>query len=154
MSRERTRVDSFRAGDIPFPQILVERHFGAPVARDIGQFLDDESTHVRGPTFLVERVDPVVSDQWVRHRHDLPTIRRISQHFLVTGHRGVEANLTDACAGRAKGFAFEISTVFESYQGAHVTAQYRGCDRIFKSIEVCSRRGVSYHVERSETSPF
>ena len=63
---------------------------------------------------MVDRVDPVVSDQRIRHRHDLPAIRRIGQHFLVTGHRGIEANLTDACSGRAKRFALEISAVFES----------------------------------------
>src|SRR5262249_18743866 len=125
MSRERTRVDSFRAGYIPFPQIFIERHFGAPVARDLGQFLNDEPAHVRRLTLLVERVDAIVSDQGIRHRHDLPAIRRIGQHFLVTGHRGVEANLTDACAGRAKRFALEITTVFESYKCAHVSAQYQ-----------------------------
>ena len=88
----------------------------------LGQFLDHETAHVRGLTFLIERVDAVVSDQRIRHRHDLPAIRRIGQNFLITGHRSVEANLTDACAGRAKRFPLEISAVFESYQGAHVTA--------------------------------
>ena len=125
MSRERTRVDSFCAGDIPFTQVFVERHFGAPIAWNIRQFLDDESAHVGRRAFLVERVDAVVSNQRIRHRHNLPAIRWIRQHFLVTGHRGVEANLTDACAGRAKRFALEISTVFESYKRAHVSAQYQ-----------------------------
>jgi len=39
--------------------------------------------------------------------------------FLVTGHRGVEANLTTNCAGVApqtKKIALEISTVLESYK--------------------------------------
>src|SRR5262249_13665704 len=115
MSRERTRINSFRARDIPFPQVFVERHFRAPVARNIGQFFYDESAHMRGSTFLIERIGSVVSDQWIRHRHDLPVIRRIGQHLLVTRHRGVEANLTDARSGSAKGFALEISAVFESY---------------------------------------
>src|SRR5690242_17826143 len=113
MSREGTRVDSFRAGDIPFPQIFVERHFRAPIAWDISQFLDDEAAHVRRLTFRVERIDSVVSDQWIRHRNELPAVRRIRKHLLVTGHRSVEANLTDACSGRAKRFALEMSAVFE-----------------------------------------
>jgi hypothetical protein len=38
----------------------------------------------------------------------------IGQHFLITGHGGIETNFADSGAGRAKGFALEISTVFES----------------------------------------
>src|SRR5215831_17351774 len=152
MSRERTRVDSFRAGDIPFTQIFVERHFGAPVAWDIRQFLDDESAHMGRRAFLVERVDAVVSNQRICHRHDLPAIRWIGQHFLITGHRGVEANLTHACAGRAKRFALETSTVFESYKRAHFTADYLWCLRIFKFVSATHGHCIVCHVERSETS--
>ena len=81
---------------------------------------------MRGAAFLIQRVDPVISDQRVCHCHNLPAVGWIGQHFLITGHRRVEANLTNACASRAKRFALEISAVFEGYECAHVTAQYRG----------------------------
>ena len=114
MPRKRARVDPFHAGDVPFSQIFVERHFGAPVAGDLGQFFDDESAHMRRVAFLIERIDAVISDQRIGHRHDLSAVRGIGQHLLIAGHGGVETNFTDARAGCAKRFALEISAVFES----------------------------------------
>src|SRR5262249_55038161 len=107
---------------------------GEPIAWLLRQFFDDKSAHMRRAALLVERVDPVISDQRIRHRYNLPAIRGIGQHLLVAGHRGVEANLPNARADCAEGFALEISSVFESYKCAHVTAQYRGCDRIFNFV--------------------
>ena len=102
MPRECARVDSFRARDIPFSQIFVEGHFGAPVARDLCQFFYDESAHMRRSAFLVKRIDAVVSDQRIGHRDDLATIRWIGQHLLITGHGGVETNFADPGPGCAK----------------------------------------------------
>ena len=113
MPRKGARVDSFRARDIPFSQVLIERHFRAPVAGDLSQFLYDKPAHMRRRAFLIKRIDPIVSDQGISHRDDLPTIRWVGQYFLITGHGGVETNFADAGTGCAKGFALEISTVFE-----------------------------------------
>ena len=95
MPRQRARVDPLHAGDLPGSQIIFERDFRTPAARNFAQFLDDKSAHVRFTAFLIERICAVVSDQRVSHRHDLTAIRRIGQHLLVTGHRGVETNFAD-----------------------------------------------------------
>ena len=125
MPRERARVDSFRAGDVPIAQVFIERYLGAPIAWYFGQFFNNKTAHMRGAAFLIQRVDPVISDQRVCHCHNLPAVGWIGQHFLITGHRRVEANLPDACPSCAKGFTLEISAVFEGYECAHVTAQYQ-----------------------------
>ena len=113
MPRQRARVDFLPAGDIPSSQILIERHFGAPVARDLSQFFYDESAHMRRAALLIERIDPVISDQGISHRHDLSAVRRIGQHLLIARHGGVETNFANARAYCTKRFALEISTVFE-----------------------------------------
>ena len=99
---QRTRVDSLDAGDFPFLQIFIERHFRTPVARCFAQFFDHKSAHVRRAAFLIERIGSVISNQRISHGHDLAAIGRIGQHFLITGHRGVEADLADPGSGRAK----------------------------------------------------
>ena len=76
-----------------------------------------------GSAFLVELVDAVIADQRIGHRDDLTAIRRIGQHLLITGHRGVETNFADLRALRAKGFAFENATVFESENCAHLARE-------------------------------
>ena len=68
---------------------------------------------MRRAALLVGRVGAVISDQRISHGHDLAAIGRIGQHFLVTGHRGVEADFADPRAGGAKRFALENPAVFE-----------------------------------------
>src|SRR5947208_9236892 len=100
--RTRAGDDSLHTEDVPFVQIFIERHFGAPVARRFAQFFDDETAHVRRAAFLIEGIGSVVTDQRISHGHDLAAIGGISQHFLITGHGGVETNFAYAGAGCAK----------------------------------------------------
>ena len=120
MPGQRARIDALNAGNVPVPQIIIERSLRAPTAWNFAQLFDDKSAHVRLAAFLIERVRAVVSDQRIGHRHDLSAIGRIGQHFLITGHRGVETNLADAGARCAERFAFENPTVFESEERAHL----------------------------------
>ena len=62
MPRQRARVDPLDAGDVPFAQIFIERHFRTPVARRLAQFFDYKPTDVRRAAFLIERVGSVISD--------------------------------------------------------------------------------------------
>src|SRR6266487_1705959 len=70
-------------------------------------------------TFLIGRVGAVISNEWVSHGHDLPTIGWVGQHFLITGHGSVETHFAEARAGRAEGFTLENSAIFEGEQCAH-----------------------------------
>ena len=95
----------------------------APVADDGRQFLDDETAHVDGGAFIVERVHTVVADLRNGHRHDLPAIGRVREHFLITGHRGIETRLADLGASGTKGFTDEKPTIFESKNSTHERAE-------------------------------
>src|SRR6516225_6905157 len=119
MPSQRAGIDALGARDVVFLQIFIKRHLAAPVAWCFAELFDDESAHVRLAALLVERVDSVVPDQRISHRHDLASIRWVGQDFLVAGHRGVEANLADSGAGCGKRFALEVFTVLESKQRAH-----------------------------------
>src|SRR5256885_16525630 len=125
MARERAGVDTLDAGNFPPQKIIFERQFRTPVARDFAQLFDHESAYVRLTAFLVERVRPVIPDERIGHRHDLAAIRRISQDFLVPGHRSVETNFADARPACAKRFALENPAVFESENCAHARAEWR-----------------------------
>src|SRR5438034_11027886 len=115
MPRKGARVDSFRARDIPFSQVFIERHFRAPVAGDLRQFLYDKPANMRRRAFLIERIDPIVSDQRISHRDDLPTIRTVDKYYLITSHVSTEPNIADVGTGCAQGFAPEISNVVEAW---------------------------------------
>src|SRR5207249_11817838 len=96
---------------------------------------------------LIERIDPIVSDQRISHRDDLPTIRWVGQYFLITGHGGAETNFADAGTGCAKGFALEIQTVLEGSERANVTMHYQTGQRIFKSrfFDHAKKPGTNFH---------
>src|SRR5687768_9570116 len=88
---------------------------------------------MRLAALLIEGIRAVIADERIRHGDDLAAVRRIGQHFLVTGHRSVKTNFADARAGRAKRFAVENSAVFESENRAH-SAECRCYKTIFKSF--------------------
>ena len=77
MSRQSARVDSLDAGNFPALEVIIERGFRTPVARDLAQLFDDKSAHVRLAAFLVERVGAVISDERISHRDDLAAVGRI-----------------------------------------------------------------------------
>src|SRR2546422_7300051 len=81
----------------------VEAQRRAKVRSDRRALADDEPVHPRLPRLDILSVDPAVADQRVRHRHDLPAVRRICQDLLVTRHRGVEDHLAPGLAERAEG---------------------------------------------------
>ena len=70
-----------------------QRLLGAPARRLVAHVAHHEALGEDAPRLHVGAVDPVVAD--VRHRHgdDLPGVARVGKHFLVAGHRGVEAQL-------------------------------------------------------------
>src|SRR2546422_2065117 len=67
----------------------------------------------RPPRLDVLLVDPVVADQRVRHRHDLPSIRRVGQNLLIPLHRRIEDHLSPGFPQRAEGLPAEDAAVAE-----------------------------------------
>src|SRR2546422_11250086 len=71
----------------------------------------------RPPRLDVLLVDPVVADQRVRHRHDLPSIRRVGQNLLIPLHRRIEDHLSPGFPQRAEGLPAEDAAVAEHEPG-------------------------------------
>ena len=54
------------------------------------------------PTLNIRRVYSVVPNLRIRHRYDLPLVRRVGQNFLITCHRGIETNFAAGLGAGAK----------------------------------------------------
>ena len=74
---------------------------------------DDEAGQVRLGALDVLGVDAAVADFRIGHRDDLAAIARIGEDFLVSGHRGVEADLAVDFADGAEGRSRKDAAVFE-----------------------------------------
>src|SRR5437763_3812362 len=118
MARGRARVDPLDADDPVAPEVVVEAHARAEVRGDGRALLDDEAVHPRLPRLDVLVVDAVVADQRVRHRDDLPSIRRIGEDLLIALHRRIEDHLARRFAERAEGLARERPAVAQDEKGA------------------------------------
>ena len=56
-------------------------------------------------------IDPVVADQRVGQENDLASVAGVGQDLLVAGHAGIEDNLADGNATRAKGTTLVYGSV-------------------------------------------
>lgn len=96
-----------------FLQIGVQSHLTAEVADHQGQVTDDQPCGVDRGGFGVLGIDAGIADVWIRQGHDLTTVRRVGQDFLVTRHRRVEDNLSDCLPLGSDGSAAEHAAIFE-----------------------------------------
>jgi len=91
---EPAGIDAFDAEEVPFFEVVVETHGGAPIAWGAAEFADDEAADVGLEAFVVFRGDAVVADERVGHGDDLAAVRGVGEDLLVTGHGGIEAGFT------------------------------------------------------------
>jgi hypothetical protein len=68
-------------------------------------FAQDEAFHPDGQGLAVLFVDAVIADVGVGHGYHLAGIGRVGQHFLVSGHGGVENDLARGFSGAGEGTA-------------------------------------------------
>ena len=132
MADQRARVDTLDTDHARLFQVLSKRHLRAPVRRPLPVFLDDETLDVHAPRLRVLGVDSDVADFRISHADQLALVRRVGQHFLVAGHRGVEDRLAHGLAHRAKCAAAENSPVGQR--------QYRFAPFAHRSATPSSRR--------------
>ena len=76
---------------------------------------DDKSLNFWAERLSVVRVNTVVTNKWISHRHDLSLVRRVCEYFLIARHARVEYDLSGPLPDRAEGLSLEDGTVFESY---------------------------------------
>ena len=94
MLGQSPRVDFPNARDSMTLQVIMQGFFRPPIARCLGQFLDDKTPHLRPPGLFIEHIDAVVANMRIRHGHDLSKVRGIGQHLLVSAHGRVEAHFS------------------------------------------------------------
>ena len=82
-------------------QKAVQRLLRAPVARRVGEFLDDEAGDLHPARLEIVGRDAVVADERVRQRDQLPGVGGIGQDLLIAGHAGIEDDFADRRSRRA-----------------------------------------------------
>src|SRR3954471_1969785 len=88
MSRQSPRVDATDARYPKSTQIVVEPARGLRVAWFEAVLAHDKASNPGVARFILIRLDSVITDQRIRHAHNLPAERRIGADLLVTDHRG------------------------------------------------------------------
>ena len=103
---EGSCVDASDANNSVLLQIFVKTAFRSKVAVNATQFADDKTRQMWPAAFDILFVDAVVANLGISHRDNLPSITWVGEDFLITRHRGVEANFpfnftrsSKACAG-------------------------------------------------------
>ena len=66
-------------------------------------FPHDETGYLDTPRFEVPGIDAVVANEGVGQHHDLPSVGRVRERFLVARHAGVEYDLAVAVGFGSEG---------------------------------------------------
>src|SRR5215204_3506522 len=123
MSCQGAGVDAGDSGDTVAFEIGVDRADGAPVARVVAAFADDETGDPRAAGFVVVIVDAVVADEGVGHADDLATEGGVGADLLIPGHGGGEDGLAFTDAPGAEPETAEDAAVGESEGGIGAWAE-------------------------------
>ena len=116
---ERAGVDVADRDDVVAREVVAQRALGAPVARHRRGIAHHEPGHLRLRRLVVGAGHAVIADLRRGHRDDLARVRRIGQHFLVTGHAGVEHHFAAGFARGAGRHALEPRAVFQCQNCVH-----------------------------------
>ncbi|KAF9111463.1 hypothetical protein BGX30_007589, partial [Mortierella sp. GBA39] len=81
---QHARIDVADADDPVFLQQRIHAVLGAPVARHRFMAAYDKSVHIWRNRLKIVARNAVVADQRERHRDDLPAVRRVRQHLLIS----------------------------------------------------------------------
>ena len=126
---QRARIDPLDSRHTGMLEIFAERHLRAPVGRPRAIVLDHEALDVDAGRLGVVGIDSDVPDLRVGHADDLPFVRRIGEHFLVTGHRGIEDDFAHGLADRAEGSSAKNAPVGQRQYRLSLCVHARAPDR-------------------------
>ena len=110
-SDEGSRVDTFDPNDSVAVKIIGQLSVRTEVACSATSFFHDKAGQVRLSALDVLRVDAVIADLRIRHRHDLTAIARVRENLLITGHRRIEADFTVHFSVGAEGSSCEHRSI-------------------------------------------
>jgi len=89
---------------------------------------DHHAGYHRRRCFIVDIHGAVIPDMGIRHHHDLAVIGWIGEDLLVSGHRGIEAQLTARLTSETDRFSGDDGPIGEG--------QFAG-RRLLKQLVVC-----------------
>ena len=113
MQRDGTGIDLIYTNLAVFFKIVGQRLGCPPVAVDPGAFTDHKALGKNAARFGVFVIDAVVSNKGIGHGDDLSMVGGVGQNFLISGHGGVENQLTVEFSRSGKRLAFKAGAVFE-----------------------------------------
>ncbi|MNN34488.1 hypothetical protein D3C81_1482950 [compost metagenome] len=101
-ARQHARIDVGNAGNAVFLEQVTQIVLGPPVAW--GRFIAANHKAVNRwcNGFKVVARNAIVPDQRIRHRDDLPAVRRIGQHLLVPRNSRIKNDLPRLFPFRSK----------------------------------------------------
>ena len=88
--------------DAPVLQVIRQGTVAAPVAVADGHIPDDQAGRENTAGLVVFRSGPRIADVGVSEGHQLPTVGRVGQDFLIAGHGGVENHFSHRSATGAE----------------------------------------------------
>src|SRR5581483_5658075 len=109
---QRTSVDVRDDGNAITCEETGNVFLGAPIARQIRQFADNQSFRIRTRGFAVEKIGSVIANVRISKNYNLAGIRRIGEYFLIAGKRSIKNDLAKTLARGAKTAPPEYSSVF------------------------------------------
>ncbi len=89
---QRSGINARNAHHAVLPQVFFQCSAGAKVTGHAAAITNHETGQLRPGAFDVLVVDAVIADLGIGHRHDLATVARIGEDFLIPGHRRVKTH--------------------------------------------------------------
>ena len=105
---------------------------GAPVGWLRGVPLNDEAFGYGVGCFVVFRVDADIADMREGKRHNLTCVGRVGHNLLITGHRRIETQFSNARTRCTEAFSVENRSICQSETGGRCLGSVRhGCDPMY-----------------------
>ena len=121
MPHQRPRRHARNTDDALILQISAEIAAVTPAADNRTKRADNKASRPDARRFGIFEVDAGIADMRHGHSDNLSAVGRIGQNFLVAGHGRIEDDLAGLNPLRAKAFAGENPSIFQSKRGLHVS---------------------------------
>ncbi|MNT68039.1 hypothetical protein D3C72_2062350 [compost metagenome] len=95
-------------------EVISQAHFVAVVAGNQWQVADDKALSMNSGGFCVGIIGADIADMRISKSNDLAGVGRISEDFLITGHRRIEDHFPHCRTLCPDGPTVELGSVFEN----------------------------------------
>ena len=116
---QRAGVKARDAGDVPALEVAVQLLLAAVVGGAARHGLHNKSRGPGAAAFRIFFIDAIIAHQRIGHGDALSGIGRIGEHLKVSGHRGVEHDLTDDVTIGTNALALKYRAVLQDQIRLH-----------------------------------